>query len=101
MSTGGHDNHRENLHRYVVCRREDLLERIIPFFQQHPLRTAKRRDFEKFAFCVELMAKDRHKTREGLAEIAEVMQTMNRRKPRHELIRILRDYTPEALDTGS
>jgi hypothetical protein len=95
-----HDNHRENLHRYVVCRREDLLERIIPFFRQHPLRTAKRRDFEKFAFCVELMAKDRHETREGLAEIAEVMQTMNRRKPRHELIRILRGHTPDIQGTG-
>ena len=94
------DNHREHLHRYVVCRREDLLERVIPFFRQHPLHTAKRFDFEKFASCVELMARGRHKTREGLAEIAEVMQTMNRRKPRHELIRILRGHTPDIQDTG-
>ena len=96
-----HDNHREHLHRYSVCRRQDLLERIIPFFRDHPLRTAKRGDFEKFATCVELMAVDHHKTHSGLADIVEIMQTMNRRKPRHELIRILRDYTPEALDTGS
>ena len=47
------DNHREDLHRYVVCRRDDLLERIIPFFQQHRLRTAKRSDFEKFVQCME------------------------------------------------
>ena len=93
-------NHREHLHRYVVCRREDLLERVIPFFRQHPLRTAKRLDFEEFASCVELMVTGRHKTREGLAEIVEVMQTMNRRKPRHELIRILRGHTPDIQDTG-
>ncbi len=95
-----HDNHRENLYRYVVCRREDLLERIIPFFRQHPLRTAKQFDFEKFSFCVELMADGRHKTHEGLLEIVEVMETMNRRKPRHELIRILRGHTPDIQDTG-
>ena len=96
-----HDNHRENLHRYSVHRRADLLQRIIPFFREHPLRTAKQRDFEKFASCVERMAGGQHKTREGLAQIVEIMQTMNRRKPRHELIRILRDHTPETLDRGS
>jgi hypothetical protein len=95
------DNHRENLYRYSVTRRSDLLETVIPFFRQYPLRTAKRYDFEKFAYCVELMAGGRHLTREGLAEIVEVMQTMNRKKPRHELIRILRDHTPETLDIGS
>jgi hypothetical protein len=95
-----HDNHREHLYRYVVCRREDLLERVIPFFREYPLRTAKRLDFEKFSACVELMAHGRHKTHAGLAEIVEVMQTMNRRKPRHELIRILRGHTPDIQDTG-
>jgi hypothetical protein len=100
-STGGVTNHRENLYRYSVHRRADLLERIIPFFREYPLRSAKRLDFEKFASCVEMMAGGQHTTREGLVQIAEIMQTMNRRKPRHELIRILRDHTPEALDTGS
>jgi hypothetical protein len=94
------DNHREHLHRYVVCRRQDLLERIIPFFQEHPLRTAKRHDFEKFACCVELMAGGHHLTHQGLAEIAEIVQTMNRRKPRPDLIRILRGHTPDIQDTG-
>ena len=69
-------------------------------FRQYPLRTAKRYDFEKFAYCVELMAGGRHLTREGLAEIVEVMQTMNRKKPRHELIRILRGHTPDVRDSG-
>ncbi len=41
-----------------------------------------------------------HLTHAGLAEIVEVMQTMNRKKPRHELIRILRDHTPDVRDTG-
>ena len=48
-----HDNHRENLYRYSVSRRQDLLDRIVPFFREYPLRSAKRVDFEKFASCVE------------------------------------------------
>jgi LAGLIDADG endonuclease len=51
-----YDDHRAHLYRYVVRRRSDLLERIIPFFQRHPMRSAKQRDFEKFAHCVELVA---------------------------------------------
>lgn len=94
------DNHREHLNRYVICRREDLLERVIPFFRQHPLHTAKRFDFQKFAYCVELVAGGHHKTHEGLAEIVEVVTTMNRRKPRHELLGILRGHTPDIQDTG-
>jgi hypothetical protein len=50
---------------------------------------------------VEMIDAGRHLTVGGLIEIAEIAETMNRRKPRRELIRILRDHTPEALDTGS
>ena len=95
-----YDNHREHLHRYVVRRRADLLETVIPFFQRHPLRSSKREDFEKFVRCVELVAGDSHRTPAGLIEIAEIAQTMNRRKPRHDLIRILRGHTPDIQDTG-
>jgi hypothetical protein len=81
----------------VVC---DLLETIIPFFMDHPMRTPKQQNFEKFARCVELVSDGRHKSAAGLIEIAEIAQTMNRKKPRHELIRILRGHTPDTLDTG-
>jgi hypothetical protein len=94
------DNHREHLCQYIVGRRSDLLERIIPFFQRHPLRTSKQQDFEKFARCMAIVQGGRHLTREGLVEIAQIAETMNHRKPRHELIRILRDHTPDIQDTG-
>ena len=88
------DNHREHLYRYVVNRRIDLKEVIIPFFRQNPLRTAKRTDFEKFARCVERMSDGHHLTLDGLIEIIEVAQTMNHQKSRSDVIRILRDHTP-------
>jgi hypothetical protein len=95
------DNHREHLYRYVVRRRTDLINTIIPFFRTYPLHSAKRRDFEKFALCVDMIDAGQHRTHAGLADITEVVETMNRRKPRSELIRILRGHTPEVQDTGS
>ena len=59
----------------------DLRDVIVPFFEEHPLRTAKRDDFAKFAEVIELMEHRRHLTVPGLIEIAEIAQTMNRRKP--------------------
>jgi hypothetical protein len=90
-----HDNHREHLYSYSVQRRKDLRDVIVPFFQRYPLRTAKRDDFEKFARVLELVLEGGHLTTTGLIEIAEIAQTMNRRIPRDELIRILRGHTPD------
>ncbi len=95
-----YDDHREHMMRYTVRRRSDLLETIIPFFREHPMRSPKQANFEKFAHCVELISVGRHKSAEGLIEIAEIAQTMNRMKPRHDLIRILRGHTPDIQDTG-
>ena len=92
---GRRDNHREDLYCYSVDRRRELLEIIIPFFRQHPLRTAKRSDFEKFAWCVEAMTRDQHLTRTGLIEILQVVETMNRRVSRREVIGILRGHTSD------
>ena len=94
------DNHREAMHRYVVRRRSDLLKTIIPFFEQHPLHSAKQFDFEKFACVVRLVDQAIHLEPEGLIRIAEITQTMNRRKDRSEFIRILRGHTPDIRDTG-
>lgn len=95
-----HDNHREHMCAFTVHRRRDLLEIIIPFFRRHPLRTSKAKDFEKFARCVEMMAADRHLSRDGLIEILEIAETMNRRKSRHDEIRILRGHTPDIRTDG-
>jgi hypothetical protein len=95
-----HDNHREHLAQYIVDKHEDLAETIIPFFRRHPMRSSKQHDFEKFAKSLEVVEDGRHLTRAGLIEIAEIAQTMNRQKPRHDLIRILRDHTPDVRDIG-
>ena len=87
------DNHREDLLSYQVFRREDLRDVIVPFFEENPLRTAKRDNFAKFAEIIAMMELRRHLTVSGLIEIAEIAETMNFRKPA-EVLRILRDHTP-------
>ena len=62
--------------------------------------TAKQHDFETFAHCIELVAAGVHKSVDGLIDLAELAATMNRQKPRHELIRILRGHTPDIRDIG-
>lgn len=88
-----HDNHREDLFRYCVQRIGDLRHNIVPFFQENPLRTSKRDNFTKFAEITRLMDLRRHLSVPGIIEIAEIVQTMNHRKP-SEALRILRDHTP-------
>jgi hypothetical protein len=76
-----HDNHREDLWRFNVRALPDLVNRIIPFFEANPLRTAKADELQKFDVVVRMMEFGRHLTVEGLSEIAAIAQTMNHRKP--------------------
>ena len=87
------DNHKEDLLRFNVYRLDDLRTRIVPFFQDNPLRTTKRLNFEKFVRIIELMEQRRHLSISGVKEIAEITETMNHRKP-SKVLRILRDHTP-------
>ena len=73
------DDHRHSLLRYSVKRRADLVERVIPFFEAHPLVTAKQLDFERFATVLRMMGAGAHLTDEGLRRIARLTEQMNRR----------------------
>src|SRR6202451_4790435 len=90
-----YDNHKEHLYRYCVRARKELVKTIIPFFDQYPLRTSKQGNFLKFAECMRLMETGAHLTRSGLIEVVEIAETMNKKKTTTEIIRILRDYTPD------
>ena len=76
-----YDNHREALLRFSVKRRRDLVKRVVPFFEDHPLITAKAADFAKFALCLQKMQQGAHLTEVGIAELASIAQTMNRKQP--------------------
>ena len=94
------DNHKEPLYRFCVRSIADLREKIIPFFRVNQLRTAKREDFEKFARVLELIRERKHLNSKGIMEIANIAQTMNRKKETIQILRILRDYTPGTSERG-
>jgi hypothetical protein len=62
---------------YVVRRREDLLERVIPFFERSPLLSSKQEDFEKFAAIVRSMALGQHRTPSGFSRLLDEALSMN------------------------
>ncbi len=76
-----YDNHREPLYRYCVRSTKDIREKIIPFFQKYPLRTAKRDDFERFVKILGMMERGLHLSTDGMGKIALIIQEMNRKKP--------------------
>ena len=61
---------------YVVRNRQDLLEKIIPFFERYPLISQKMNDFKKFAYIVKSMDKGEHLSREGLVNLTKLAFSM-------------------------
>ncbi len=80
IANSRHDDHREQLLRFSVKRRAQLVDVVVPFFEEHPLRTAKRFDFERFASVLRLMEDGAHLTEDGLRHIARETELMNRRQ---------------------
>jgi hypothetical protein len=91
------DNHKEDLFRYSVSKREDLINVIIPFFQKYKLQTSKKYDFSFFVKCMKIIAKGKHLTKEGAIKIALISEKMNHKKSRAEIIRILRNQTSDSV----
>ena len=64
--------------RYELrIRKLDALERVVAFFEKHPLQTKKQIDLKRFARVVRLMKAKEHLTREGLVKILEIAASMN------------------------
>lgn len=85
------DNHKENLYRYVVRSISDLRNKIIPFFKNNQLKTAKINDFAKFCQIIEMMLEKKHLERKGFNKVGMIASMMNRKQSR-----ILNDYTPDS-----
>ena len=73
-------SHHEPLCRFSVKRRRDLVDRLVPYFEEHPLRTAKKADFVRFAAVLHMMEAGEHLELDGLRRIAQMTEQMNRRQ---------------------
>ena len=70
-------NHGDRM-AYRVRSLKHLLEHIVPFFVEHPLKTKKNVDFLKFRDVLLLMEAGTHLTAEGIERIRSIARQMNR-----------------------
>lgn len=84
---------RDKCYKYEVRAINDLIEHIIPHFQQYPLHTTKRADFERFAAICQSVASNKHLNRGSLSVIINDAYRMNesgiRRYHKDELLQLL------------
>ena len=73
------DNHHEFLLIYRVRKINDLVNRVIPFFETYSLQTAKKHQFHLFREAVYLMRDKRHLSLEGFDLIRNLSFQMNQR----------------------
>jgi len=63
--------------KWETRRLEDILGRVIPHFERHPLLSGKRFDCDCFARVCRSMAAGEHRTTTGLVAIVELAAQMN------------------------
>ena len=69
-------NHGDRM-AYRVRGLNHLTERIVPFFEKHPLKSKKRVDFAKFRTVLQLMSRKEHLQSEGIEKIRAIANKMN------------------------
>ncbi len=87
---------------YVVRRRPDLRQRVIPFFISNPLLSEKQETFERFAKIVHQMEAGKHLTRLGFERLVRLAFEMNGagRYRRWTLEDVLGPQNPQRLHAG-
>ena len=74
-------NHGDRM-AYRVRSIQHLLERIVPFFEKHQLKSRKRVDFQKFRRILLKIGAGEHLQPDGVEEIRRIAAQMNRGRPR-------------------
>ena len=64
-------------YKYEVRRISDLMKKIISHFEQYPLQTSKRVDFDSFKQICKLINSNHHLSKTGLKQIIKLSQSVN------------------------
>lgn len=85
----------DNLYSFDVTKPEDIVQKVIPFFQKYPvLSDSKRKNFSIFCEIANLMKMGEHKNLKGLRKILELRELINEGKGRTRKYGI-KDIFPE------
>lgn len=71
--------------RFVVQRKEDIINKIIPHFIKYPLQTSKELNFKTFKVASEIVARGEHLNLEGLNKIIDLKNKMNKNRSFEDL----------------
>ena len=77
IKTNHPGNQRDQTVVLVVRNRQDLVEWVVPFFEQFPLRSSKQREFQTFAMIIRAMDRGEHLTKSGMTQILRKAFAMN------------------------
>ena len=84
---------RDHNYRYETRSLKDLIEIIIPHFENCPLQTSKQKDFQLFKEICSLMREQKHLSQVGLRQIISLAYRMNnlgsRRYRKEDLLKIV------------
>ncbi len=69
-------NHGDRM-SYRVRSIEHLVDKILPFFEKHELKSKKRQDFIKFRQVIHWIQQEKHLVPKGIEEIRVLAKTMN------------------------
>ncbi len=73
----GYISEREDIVDFVVTKLEDIINKIIPFFEKYPILGVKSENLKDFCKVAELMKNKEHLTVEGLEKIRLIKSRMN------------------------
>ena len=74
---------RDGLHSFDATKPEDIIQKIIPFFQQYPLLSeSKQKNFQIFCEISNLVKEGQHRNLLGLKEILLLRENLNEGKGR-------------------
>ena len=74
---------KDNLHSFDVTNSQDIVQKVIPYFQKYPVQSAsKRKNFAIFNEIAKLMNNKKHRTVAGLRAVLELREKINEGKGR-------------------
>jgi len=73
----GYISERGDIVDFHVTKFEDIINKIIPFFEKYPILGVKSENFKDFCKVAELMKNKEHLTEKGLEKIRLIKSNMN------------------------
>jgi len=73
----GYISERGDIVDFHVTKFEDIIKKIIPFFEEYPILGVKNENFKDFCRMAEIMKNKEHLTLEGLEKIRLIKSKMN------------------------